>query len=509
MDAGLTAAVPHAPNTNPKYRTQVQHQEQEQEQERQTLTQKRRFAQIETHNNNNNVNNDEELTGTGLGYSCSWVSNDNKTMMMHQRLMEMENQLLGERDDEERDAASTITNSEVYRTMERLMGPTQTPTPTQNQKPLTSSKQWLMEAASAISQGNLDAASKFLQILALRSFSNLNWNGKNITNSDQRFTASMISALKSRMQLPPHLPQQLFSVEHAESTRLLLHHCFCFNAAVTAANITILQSAFDIQNQKVNLSVVDFNIGNGMQYVQLLQLLSVNVNGMIAVVKITAVVFAERSFNMLETMVGPLLRQLALALGIVLLFNVVTLTSGIAELTRDSLGCDADERLAVNFVFTLSKVPDESVLVGNPRDELLRRVKALAPCVVTLAEQEMNANTAPFTTRVAESCSYYAALFESIESYVFTDTVRVKIETGLSRKINNTIACEGRNRVERCEVFGKWRARMSMAGYELKTSTESICYQLAPPEGFSVKLDNGAVFFAWKGKALTFASAWH
>ena len=45
---------------------------------------------------------------------------------------------------------------------------------------------------------------------------------------------------------------------------------------------------------------------------------------------------------------------------------------------------------------------------------------------------------------------------------------RVKIEEGLSRKLGNLVACEGRDRVERCEVFGKWRAQMGMVGFELK-----------------------------------------
>ena len=45
----------------------------------------------------------------------------------------------------------------------------------------------------------------------------------------------------------------------------------------------------------------------------------------------------------------------------------------ITELTRESLGCDADDVLMVNFVFKLHKIPDKTVSTENPRDELLRR----------------------------------------------------------------------------------------------------------------------------------------
>ncbi|KAL4301874.1 hypothetical protein GQ457_10G004250 [Hibiscus cannabinus] len=86
----------------------------------------------------------------------------------------------------------------------------------------------------------------------------------------------------------------------------------------------------------------------------------------------------------------------------------------------------------------------------NPRDELLRRVKRLAPRVVTLVEQEMNTNTAPFASRVGEAFGYYRALFESIESTLPREnSKRVKLEEGLLREIANSVACEGRDRFER------------------------------------------------------------
>ena len=67
-------------------------------------------------------------------------------------------------------------------------------------------------------------------------------------------------------------------------------------------------------------------------------------------------------------------------------------------------------------------MPVESVSSTEyPRDELLRRVTRLAPRVVIVVEQEMNTNTAPFMARVNETCSYYRALFDSIESTVERD----------------------------------------------------------------------------------------
>jgi len=138
--------------------------------------------------------------------------------------------------------------------------------------------------------------------------------------------------------------------------------------------------------------------------------------------------------------------------------------------------------------------------------------------VVTLVEQELNTNTAPFMARVNESCAYYGALLDSIESTVARDNPgRVNAEEALSRTFVNSVACEGRDRVERCEVFGKWRARMGMAGFEKRpmsqSVTESLRHQLTSGNrvhhpGFTVKEENGGVCFGWMSRTLTVASAW-
>uniref|UniRef100_A0A0R0I7X7 Uncharacterized protein n=1 Tax=Glycine max TaxID=3847 RepID=A0A0R0I7X7_SOYBN len=259
-------------------------------------------------------------------------------------------------------------------------------------------------------------------------------------------------------------------------------------------------------------------IVEGKQYLHLLNALSAR--GQNVAVKIAAV--AEKGGEERVRAVGDMLRLLAERLRIRFEFKIVA-TQKIAELTRESLGCDADDVLMVNFAFKLNKIPDESVSPENPRDELLRRVKRLAPRVVTVVEQEINGNTAPFLARVAETLSYYGALLESIEATTvgkdnsINNSDRVRLEEGLSRKLHNSVACEGRDRVERCEVFGKWRARMSMAGFELKPLSQSMVESIKARlisannrvnSGLTVKEENGGICFGWMGRTLTVASAW-
>ncbi|KAK7315108.1 hypothetical protein VNO77_33640 [Canavalia gladiata] len=450
--------------------------------------------------------------------------------IMDHKLQELAKQLLEDNDEEgEADAASVITTSEWSETYQNLIspgptGPVQKPassSPTSSTTSSTSSsssvaspasacsKQTLMEAASAIAEGKHDAAAEILNRLTQCS--------NQTRNSDQRLTDCMVSALKSRMnpvENPPHVVE-LFSREHAESTQLLLENSLCFKVGFMAANLAILEAAFEEKTEN-RFCVVDFDIGQGKQYVHLLNALSARCqNGKVLAVKILAV--AENGGEERLRAVGEMLNRQAEMLRIGFEFRVVV-TQKLAELTRESLGCDADEALMVNFAFKLNKIPDESVLTENPRDELLRRVKKLAPRVVTMLEQEMNANTAPFLARVAESLSYYGALFDSIESTIGRDNSdRVRVEEGLSRKMCNSVACEGRDRVERCEVFGKWRARMSMAGFQLKPLSQSVAESIKSRltsvnnrvnPGLTVKEENGGICFGWMGRTLTVASAW-
>lgn len=443
-------------------------------------------------------------------------------------LQELEKQLLEDDDECEEADASVITTSEWTETYQNLLsgpcGPDGPCGPPPAQKPSSSSpttsttsststaasshaslcsKRTLIEAASAISEGKNDVA---LEILT-RLVSNSNPNG----NSDQRLTNCMVSALKSRMNPfeNPSRVAELFGREHAESIQMFLESSVCFKVSYMAANLAILESAFE-ENGK-GFCVVDFEIGQGKQYVNLLHALHARDMTLAPGFTVKLIAVAENCGDETVKAVGEMLTRQAERLRIGFEFRLVSVSQRqVTELSRDLLGCDSEEILVVNFAFKLHRIPDESVSTENPRDELLRRVKKLSPRVVTVVEQEMNCNTAPFLARVAESWSYYSALYDSVETVLGKDHPdRVKIEQGLSRKISNSVACEGRDRVERFEVFGKWRARMSMAGFMLKPMSQSVAESIKSRlaggnnnrvnTGLTVKEENGGICFGWMG----------
>ncbi|CAA0831007.1 Scarecrow-like protein 8 [Striga hermonthica] len=95
-------------------------------------------------------------------------------------------------------------------------------------------------------------------------------------------------------------------------------------------------------------------------------------------------------------------------------------------------------------------------------------------------------------------------------------SLKITAVEGLGRRMVNAVACEGRDRVERCEVFGKWRARMGMAGFQPRQVSQLVVESLKAKvnsgtrgnPGFTVNEESGGVAFGWKGRNLTVASAW-
>ncbi|XP_009614056.1 scarecrow-like protein 8 [Nicotiana tomentosiformis] len=453
------------------------------------------------------------------------LSQESEKKMMNQ-LQELEKQLLDDNDEEDGDTVSVVTNNEW---LQNLISPCQSQNQNQNQNqklaslspssstsscasstespPISCPKQSITEAATAISEGINHVAVEILTRLSQVS----NVRGSSI----QRSTAYMVSALRSRVNPTDYPPPvlELHNKEHTVSTQNLYDVSPCFKLGFMAANLAILEAVTDHPTNKIH--VIDFDVGQGGQYLHLLHALAAKKSEKPAVLKITA--FTEQVGGVDDRLnsIGVELTAEANKVGVCLYFNVMACK--ITDLSREKLGLEPDEALAVNFAFKLYRLPDESVTTENLRDELLRRVKGLSPKVVTVVEQELNGNTAPFLARVNEACGYYGALFDSLDATVSRDKLeRVRIEEGLSRKMANSVACEGRDRVERCEVFGKWRARMSMAGFVQRPMSQlvanSLCSKLNSGTrgnpGFTVNEQSGGICFGWMGRTLTVASAW-
>jgi hypothetical protein len=207
------------------------------------------------------------------------------------------------------------------------------------------------------------------------------------------------------------------------------------------------------------------------------------------------------------------LHSAAQSCGLPFEFNAVPAASH--EVQLEHLAVRPGEIIAVNFAYQLHHVPDESVSMENHRDRIIRMIKSINPRVVTLVEQESNTNTAPFFPRYMETLNYYTAMFESIDvALPRDDKRRMSAEQHcVARDIVNLIACEGAERVERHELFGKWKARFAMARfrpYPLSSVVNNTINTLLRSYNscYSLEERDGVLYLGWKNRVLVVSSAW-
>ncbi|KAI3835001.1 hypothetical protein MKX03_007294 [Papaver bracteatum] len=373
--------------------------------------------------------------------------------------------------------------------------------------PLTP-KQLLLKCAAAISEQNMKEAATIIS--DLRQMVSIQGD------PSERIAAYMVEGLAARMatsgqglyralkcKVPP-------SSDRLSAMQILFEVCPCFKFGFMAANGAIEEAVKD----EDSVHIIDFDINQGSQYMQLIQTLASR-PGKRPRIRLTGVDDPEsvqRTVGGLE-IIGLLLEKFAESVG--MSFEFLPLAAKTSEVTPGMLRCQPKEALIVNFAFQLHHMPDESVSTVNQRDKLLRMVKGLGPKLVTVVEQDINTNTAPFYPRFVEAYTYYLAVFESLDATLARNSPdRMNVEKQcLARDIVNIIACEGEERIERYEVAGKWRARMKMAGFvscPLSTQVESTIKASLKQycDRFNVKQEQGALNFGWEGKSLVVASAW-
>ncbi|KAE9458175.1 hypothetical protein C3L33_09923, partial [Rhododendron williamsianum] len=176
--------------------------------------------------------------------------------------------------------------------------------------------------------------------------------------------------------------------------QMLYEICPYLKFGYMAANGAIAEAC----RNEDRIHIVDFQIAQGTQWLTLLQALAARPSGA-PHVRITGIDDPVNQYARGDSLeaVGKRLKAISDKFNIPVEFHPVPVFA--PEVTKDMLDVRPGEALAVNFPLQLHHTPDESVVVNNPRDGLLRLVKSLSPKVVTLVEQESNTNTAPFLTR--------------------------------------------------------------------------------------------------------------
>lgn len=332
----------------------------------------------------------------------------------------------------------------------------------------------------------------------------------------QRLGAYMMEGLRARLlssgsRIYKKLRcREITGPELMSYMHVLYEICPYYKFAYRSANVIIEEV---MANEK-HIHVIDFGIAQGSQWVFLIQALARRCGGPPSI-RITGVDDEDSLFARGGGLhlVGKRLSEVAKSCGVPFEFNSAGISGCDIEL--ENIRFRDSEALAVNFPYMLHHMPDESVDTVNHRDRLLRLVKGLSPKVVTLLEQESNTNTSSFLNRFAETLDYYLAMFESIDAgSTREDKKRISAEEHcVARDIVNIVACEGAERVERHEPFGKWRYRLAMAGFSpirFSYTISSVIQDTLKDYSQNYKCEerDGALYLYWKNRAMCTSSAW-
>ncbi|KAI3434173.1 GRAS domain-containing protein [Psidium guajava] len=332
----------------------------------------------------------------------------------------------------------------------------------------------------------------------------------------QRLGAYLLEGLRARLEFSGGIIYRKLKckeptgAELMTSMHVIYEVCPYWKFAYASANAVITK----VMENERGIHIVDFQIAQGSQWVPFIQALARRPGGP-PLLRITGIDDSDSTLARgagLEV-VGQRLLNIAESCNVPFEFHDAAVSSSEVEL--QNLMIQPGEALAVNFPYVLHHIPDESVSTQNHRDRVLRLIKSLSPKVVTLVEQESNANTSSFFPRFIETFEYYKAMFESIDvARSRDDKQRISMEQNcVARDLVNMIACEGPERTERHELFGKWRSRFQMAGFNqlrLNASvTHAVLDMLKQYHGnYRIEEREGALYLGWINRAMSTSSAW-
>lgn len=332
----------------------------------------------------------------------------------------------------------------------------------------------------------------------------------------QRLGAYMLEGLVARLASSgSSIYKALRCKEPASADLLSYMHilyevCPYFKFGYMSANGAIAEAMKD----EDRVHIIDFQIGQGSQWITLIQAFAARPGGP-PHIRITGIDDSTSAYARGGglNIVGRKLAKLAEQFKVPFEFQAAGMSGH--DIKLESLSFRHGEALAVNFAFILHHMPDESVSTDNYRDRMLMLVKRMSPKVVTLVEQESNTNTAAFYPRFMEALNYYTAMFESIDVTLPRDhKQRINVEQHcLARDIVNIIACEGRERVERHELLGKWKSRFKMAGfrpYPLSSVVNATIKTLLEnySDKYRLQEKDGALYLGWMNRDLVASCAW-
>ncbi|KAJ7535551.1 hypothetical protein O6H91_12G038500 [Diphasiastrum complanatum] len=302
------------------------------------------------------------------------------------------------------------------------------------------------------------------------------------------------------------------AVEMLKAYHLRIENCPFVRICHFFSNQTII-NACEVESR---LHVVDYGILYGFQWPSLIQTLGSRPGGP-PHLRITGIDFPQPGFKPAERVedTGRRLAEYARAHGVPFEYQAIAI-SRWEDIQPSSLFLRHDEVLAVNCMFRLRHLLDETVMADSPRKKLLARIRSMNPKVFVEAVVNAGYNSPfGFMTRFQESLAHFDSIFDAIDSCVARDHPdrRLLEQEIFGREILNVVACEGPERVERAEPYKHWQSRTQRAGFHMMPLDPSICHRANTLMGqyhpdYTLAEDDPWLLIAWRGRYSRAVSAW-
>lgn len=262
------------------------------------------------------------------------------------------------------------------------------------------------------------------------------------------------------------------------------------------------------------LHIIDFGILYGFQWPCLIQRLSSRPGGP-PKLRITGIDLPHPGFRPAERVeeTGRRLANYAETFKVPFEFNAIAQKWETVRI--EDLKIREGEVLAVNCLYRMRNLLDETVVVNSPRNTVLNLIRKMKPHVFVLGIVNGAYNAPFFITRFREALFHYSSFFDMLEANIPREIhERMLIEkTIFGREAMNVIACEAAERIERPETYKQWQVRNLRAGFRQLPLNEDIMRMAREraksyDKDFVIDEDSQWLLQGWKGRILYALSSW-
>ncbi|KAL5099179.1 hypothetical protein RYX36_003506 [Vicia faba] len=178
------------------------------------------------------------------------------------------------------------------------------------------------------------------------------------------------------------------------------------------------------------------------------------------------------------------------------------------------------EALVINCHMMLHYIPEETLYMNmntkssSLRSMFLEALRDLEPTIVVLVDEDADLTSSDLVTRLRSAFNYLWIPFDTVDTFLPRGSKeRHWYESDVCWMIENVIAYEGVQRVERVEGKTKWEQRMRNAHFQGVCFSEDLTIEVKGmldehAVGWGFKKEDEFLLLTWKGHNVIFASAW-